>query len=460
MATVQPPPPPELDGVTDSSGDVGSQTDGKGPPSMGQEDVSDEPESPPMNTPEVVNCSSNPGHVICGGGSPADPGNDPPPLQQPDPAPGSGAPPPSDDTDLVDGSPGSGDEHDGEMAGGDTSGDTNPGGSNCVKSQQPTDCLPPESNDPPGHQPPANDPPFVHWPPHDGGHAIVPRPGPKRIVRTRPTRSKVRKVSRIAVIIGVPRYGYKRLPYVSYTTKNMDYMRQMLKTRFGLTNNRILYVKNPRKAKMKQIFNPRSRSRDALASLLRRYRPDEVIIYYVGGATVINSGRLPLLLPADAHPKKLASSGYPLASIYSSLRKMGVRRLQFYIEAAFSKVLGRQRSSVGADLPKHNLQPGHLLGDSRLFDNWSVFVASSNNRPVIDDGEVWPAIFTMSIVNGMRGSADRRGYGNRDGFISAAELIRYSRQVVKDHATDAAADPLLPQQYGRGGRLLHRYRAK
>lgn len=144
---------------------------------------------------------------------------------------------------------------------------------------------------------------------------------------------------------------------------------------------------------------------------------DRVIVYFAGHAFLDDKGH-GYLAPTDTDLDRLSETGYPmdrLSQIFASK-----------ITAKWKVLLTDACHSGGIAPDKTELMNKNLAS---LGQNVLVFNASRRREVSYEDRELRAGVFTYFNVKALEGHADR----DRDGAVTASELIAYVQAHVRDH---------------------------
>ena len=150
---------------------------------------------------------------------------------------------------------------------------------------------------------------------------------------------------------------------------------------------------------------------------------DRVIIYFAGHGFLNESGRA-YLAPYDVDLDRLEETAYPTDEF---AKTVGTK-----IKARW-KVLFADACHSGAITPDMMERVNDTLQSFRAESpdlNILAFAASRKRESSFEDKDLQAGIFTYFLARAFRGDADR----NRDGAVTADELIDYVRSHVHEHA--------------------------
>jgi len=235
-----------------------------------------------------------------------------------------------------------------------------------------------------------------------------------------------------AVVIGVGRYDNPTIPYLKYTVPDADTMYQVLTTTAGFKkeNVQLLTDRTERKPTLRNI-------KTALGNFLARSarKDDTVIVYFAGhGAPEIDprgierDGLAKYLIPSDADPDDLYSTGLPMDELQTIFSRIEAERVVMFLDACYSGGAGgrtfaskKTRAGVVDDLFLERL----TRATGRV-----IVTASATNEVSLELPELGHGLFTYYLTEGLKGAADL----NRDGIVSLQELYEYVEQQVSRKA--------------------------
>jgi uncharacterized caspase-like protein len=231
-----------------------------------------------------------------------------------------------------------------------------------------------------------------------------------------------------AVIIGVGRYENPGIPFLRYSVPDADAMYQVLTTTGGFKTDNVLLLtdRTERKPTLRNI-------KYALGTFLARSarKDDTVIVYYAGhGAPEVDprgierDGYAKYLIPSDADPDDLYSTGLPMDELQTIFGRIEAERVVMFLDACYSGAAGgrtfvsrKTRAGAVDDLFLERL----TRATGRV-----IMTASKPSEVSMELPELGHGIFTYYLTEGLKGAGDL----NRDGIVSLQELYEYVEQQV------------------------------
>lgn len=229
----------------------------------------------------------------------------------------------------------------------------------------------------------------------------------------------------IAVIIGVKNYE-NNVPAVEYALNDAQAVREFVIKTLGYTEDNIIYVEDPTKGKMEEIFGTKDDHKAMLYDFVKPGKSD-VFVYYAGHGAPDQSDRSAYFVPKEANPDYIKHSGYSMAALYGNLSKLPARKITVVTDACFSGqtgdgkmiIKGASPLAIGAKIP---VPTAGKSGKSNL----TVFNASRDTEMASWYAEKQHGLFTYYFLYGLTGEAD----SNQDGTITAGEMDAYLQENV------------------------------
>ena len=231
-----------------------------------------------------------------------------------------------------------------------------------------------------------------------------------------------------AVVIGVGRYENAGIPFLKYSVPDADAMYQVLTTTVGIKKDNVMLLtdRTERKPTLRNI-------KYALGTFLARSarKDDTVIVYFAGhGAPEVDprgierDGLAKYLIPSDADPDDLYSTGLPMDELQTIFGRIEAERVVMFLDACYSggaggRTFASKKTRAGAidDLFLERL----TRATGRV-----IVTASKTSEVSLELPELGHGIFTYYLTEGLKGAADL----NRDGIVSLQELYEYVEQQV------------------------------
>ncbi len=240
----------------------------------------------------------------------------------------------------------------------------------------------------------------------------------------------------VAVVIGISRYQHRDIASANFATRDSAVFRQYLIDTLGFQPGRIIEIEDDRatQAAFKRVFE------EQLANYIIENRSDLFVFYSGHGMPDVTTNDS-YLVPYDADPSFIRSTGYKLVELYTRLAALKVRSLTVVIDACFSGA-SENGSLLQAVSP--------LVIDYRpVFpdrNNAALFTATSKGQVASWHTEKKHGLFTYYFLRGLRGDADTNQdraitVGEMEAFLSAkvsqdARVLRGREQIPEIQARD------------------------
>lgn len=233
---------------------------------------------------------------------------------------------------------------------------------------------------------------------------------------------------RWAVVIGTGRYESPEIPRLHYTVPDAEALYEVLIGPGGFKKEHVLLITD-RTAKKPTLRNIKW----SLGTFLARSakKDDTVVIFFAGhGAPEVDQqgverdGFAKYLVPSDAEPDDLYSSGLPMDELQTIFARIEAERVVVFLDACYSGAAG------GRTFASKKTRSAHVddLFLERLTQSKgrAIITASRSAEVSIELPELGHGIFTYYLVEGLKGAADL----NRDGIVSLQELYEYVEREV------------------------------
>lgn len=254
-------------------------------------------------------------------------------------------------------------------------------------------------------------------------------------VRTQVPTPVAKRSERYAVLIGVGAYENEAIPPLKYAERDARSMYEFLTTRGGFKKENVELLTDSTKEK------PTLRNiRRALGEKLVRKagRDDTVLIFYAGhGAPEVdpagqeNDGLSKYLVPRDADPDSLYSTGFAMDEVNNVFRRLSAERAVVMLDTCYSGA-GGGRTFAGQKTRASGVSDQFLDRLTRSKGR-VIITASGANEVALELPEpIGHGIFTYYLLEGMAGKADQ----NSDGVVTVSELYKYVEERVEKHARE------------------------
>lgn len=188
----------------------------------------------------------------------------------------------------------------------------------------------------------------------------------------------------------------------------------------------------------------------ALSDMKATCGPNDTAVFFYSGHAFRDRSGTPYLFPHDGQRAVLEDTGYSLSRVFAIMREMTARQKILILDCCHSGAVSEQvlASAKGAD--ERGLSEDQLR---RMMSGSGLVVLSSSQGDQLSWEDNGPGgsglgFFTKHLLAGLKGQADRiwgkEGRGNRDGFVSIAELsdfvyYRANGEVLAAHGTPQQA---------------------
>lgn len=225
----------------------------------------------------------------------------------------------------------------------------------------------------------------------------------------------------LAVIIG--NQDYRQAPSSEFALRDAEMVQRYSQQMLGFQPQNTINLANASKADLETVFGNREEPRGQMADWHKPKTP--ILIYYSGHGAATLAGKS-FLLPVDANPNYLASSGYALETLYQNLAKLNYSELTVIIDACFSGM-----TPAGPLLPdrKPLVLESHPHTLPKL--NRALFIHAAQSHEM----SIWwkaqkHSLFTFYLLKGLQGDANL----NQDSVLSGVELQHYLQTEVPNQA--------------------------
>jgi hypothetical protein len=202
-------------------------------------------------------------------------------------------------------------------------------------------------------------------------------------------------VQGVAVVIG--NYDYQKVPKVEFARRDAAIMAEYLKQVFGFPSENVITIQDATLANMIDVFGSKGM---ATKSKISNYfsKGDEIFIYYTGHGAPGLRDKKGYLVPVDANPDNIETTGYSLETLYSNLDQINARKKTIVIDACFSG------ESQSGSLFK-NASPMYIKADLGHLTNGTIITSSSGKQMASWYPEKRHSIFTYFFLKGVKNSA-------------------------------------------------------
>jgi len=224
----------------------------------------------------------------------------------------------------------------------------------------------------------------------------------------------------IAVIIGNANYKKqgKDIPNVTPAYADAEGIKRYFKDALGVKEGNIIHLKDATGSQLVSVFG---NSQDYKGKLFNWVKPGQskVYVYYAGHGAPAGDEGSAYMIPSDSSVDSIELTGYPLATLYKNLGKIGAKSVTVILEACFSGT-GQGGSLIS------NASPVYLKAKTpKIPANLTVISAGATNQMASWEENKSHSLFTKYFLKGMSGKADVEPYGNGDGNVNYVELGKY-----------------------------------
>jgi len=224
----------------------------------------------------------------------------------------------------------------------------------------------------------------------------------------------------IAVIIGNANYKKqgKDIPNVTPAYADAEGIKRYFKDALGVKEGNIIHLKDATGSQLVSVFG---NSQNYKGKLFNWVKPGQskVYVYYAGHGAPAGDEGSAYMIPSDSSVDSIELTGYPLATLYKNLGKIGAKSVTVILEACFSG------TGQGGTLIS-NASPVYLKAKTpKIPANLTVISAGAANQMASWEENKSHSLFTKYFLKGMSGKADVEPYGNGDGKVNYTELGKY-----------------------------------
>jgi len=225
-----------------------------------------------------------------------------------------------------------------------------------------------------------------------------------------------------AAVIGLNKY--KKIRHLKYAVDDALAFQAYLKENIGLSDDQIFVLldEDATRVNVSSLLGTRLKK-------LAGY-DDTVIIYYAGHGGIETDPENPdgdgfekYLLPYDANPEDLYSTGIAMKEVRTIFHRINANRLIFIADTCYSGASGGRTLLAGSTRA--------TLSD-KFFERLSrgkgrvILSASAANEISRESDDFKHGVFTHYLLEGLKGKADNDG----DGLITIGELFGYVSKEV------------------------------
>jgi len=220
----------------------------------------------------------------------------------------------------------------------------------------------------------------------------------------------------IAVIIGNKDYA-GTVPDVDFAHNDAEAMKRFVVEIMGFREGNIIDLRDATKGRLEAVFGTDDHAEGQLHDWVKAGKSDVVVFYSGHGAPGLKDRR-GYLVPADADPRRIELTGYPVDLLYSNLAQVPARRMTVFLDACFS---GETPKGMIVDAASGILVQPRLPAAAGL----TVLTAARRDQVANWDTKAKHGLFTRYLLQGLRGAADADPFGDGNGDVTLAEVGRY-----------------------------------
>lgn len=228
---------------------------------------------------------------------------------------------------------------------------------------------------------------------------------------------------KIAVIIG--NGNYDNLPAAETARNDAGAMYFFLTEHLGFRQDRIIDLRNAKRADFERVFGPVPGSEGELKRLVHAQPDAKVVVYYSGHGATNSSHSETYLLPVDAEPYREERGGYPLSTLYANLAALKAKSVLVLLESSF----GRDHGAYV--LPPNLPETTTSALPPQPLSTVTVLASADCGQRALIDTSYDIGLFTRYLIEGLAGSADLYPVGNGDGRVDSAEIYAYTAAMVR-----------------------------
>lgn len=202
----------------------------------------------------------------------------------------------------------------------------------------------------------------------------------------------------VAVVIG--NYDYKKVQKVSFARRDAVVMKEYLVKTFGYDPGNIIFLPD---ASLSDMLNALGSAGAAKRSKLSSYlRPgSEIFVYYTGHGAPGLQDKKGYLVPIDADPNNIETTGYSLETLYRNLESLNASKLTVVIDACFS-------GDSQAGMLLKDASPIMVQAKSDKLNAGTVITSSSGDQISSWYPEKKHSLFTYFFLKGIKDKAARK----------------------------------------------------
>ena len=207
-------------------------------------------------------------------------------------------------------------------------------------------------------------------------------------------------INRNAVAVVIGNYDYKNVQKVSFARRDAVVMKEYLVKTFGYDQGNIIFLPD---ATLSDMLNALGSAGAAKRSKLSSYlRPgSEIFVYYTGHGAPGLQDKKGYLVPIDADPNNIETTGYSLETLYRNLESLNASKLTVVIDACFS-------GDSQAGMLFKDASPIMVQAKSDKLNSGTVITSSSGDQISSWYPEKKHSLFTYFFLKGIKDKAARK----------------------------------------------------
>lgn len=246
-------------------------------------------------------------------------------------------------------------------------------------------------------------------------------------------------------VIGIQRYP--NLQEVKYVHEDIANVKNWFGATLGIPEDHVVTLmdKDATKIRIRSIIN---------YFLAENVRPDTVLyIYYAGHGMVNPKSKKPFLVPYDANPALIGTTGYSLKELVQDTETLKMRSAFIFLDTSFNNKAGRSSEMLVA--PKGKKRPAKKFKNLPLLvmsDRIAVMGAASGNQVNFASEEKKAGLFTFYLTRSM----DKALRPNLTQTVTIEDVYSYVAGNIKSDTKSGVQTPWLSPDLKKIGKLTLR----
>ena len=226
----------------------------------------------------------------------------------------------------------------------------------------------------------------------------------------------------VAVIIA--NKDYENAPEVEFAFHDGAIMKEYLLNTLGFRKENIIYKQNATLSELNLIFGTEKHPKGKIYNYVKK-DVSKVFIYYVGHGAPDPKGEKAYIIPVDANPDSVTTTGYSFDILKKNLAKMPAKDITLVVDSCFSG-----RSAAGMLFRDRNPLIGILIAKDihsiPKEKNITMLLSAKENQTSTWYRQKRHSLFTYFFLKALQGDADK----NRDNEITIMEIEEYLMENV------------------------------